>query len=140
MKGNAMRKFDIQPAGERAQRGITLIGFILVLIVVCFFGYMGMVLGPAYNEYFSVKKAVNTVAGASTPNSSDINELRKALDRQFNVDYVNSVEGKDAKLIRAKDGNILEMKYEVRKPFLYNIDFVMSFAHSAKLGSKHAGD
>lgn len=140
MKGNAMTHSGKSHASARAQRGITLIGFILVLVVVCFFGYMGMVLGPSYNEYFSVKKAVNTVAAASTPNSTDIEELRKALDRQFNVDYVDSVEGKDAKLIRAKGGNTLEMNYEVRKPFLYNIDFVMSFAHSAPLGSKTAGD
>ena len=68
MKGNAMRHFDSQRSGKRAQRGITLIGFILVLIVVCFFGYMGMVLGPSYNEYFSVKKAVNTVAAAVPEN------------------------------------------------------------------------
>ena len=122
------------------QRGITLIGFVFVLVIVCFFGYMGMVLGPAYNEYYGVVKAMNYVAHQSTPDDTDYETLRKGLDRQFNVGYVESVEGKQAKLIRDKSGNLLSMDYEVRKPFLYNIDFVLKFAYSVPLGSKTAGD
>jgi len=127
-------------ASKRKQSGITLIGFIIVMVVVGFFAYMGMVLGPAYSEYYGVVKAVNFVAGEATPNDTDFETLRKGLDRQFNVGYVESVTGKDAKLIRDKTGNILSMTYEVRKPFLYNIDFVVKFAHSKPLGSKTAGD
>jgi hypothetical protein len=122
------------------QRGITLIGFIFVLIVVGFFGYMVMVLGPAYNEYYGVVKAMNFVAAENTPGSSDIEAMRKSIDRQFTVGYVNSVEGKDLKLIRDKGGNVISMDYEVRKPFVYNVDFVLKFAHSVPLGSKTAGD
>ena len=66
--------------------------------------------------------------------------MRKGLDRQFNVGYVESVSGKDAKLVRDKTGNSLTINYEVRKPFLYNIEFVMKFNHSSPLGSKTAGD
>jgi hypothetical protein len=122
------------------QRGITLISFILVLVVIGFFGYMGMVLGPAYNEYYGVVKAMNYVAKSTEPGDTDYGSMVKALDRQFNVGYVDSVEGKQAKLIRDKSGNLLSMDYEVRKPFLYNIDFVLKFAYSVPLGSKTAGD
>ena len=123
------------------QRGITLIGFIIVLVVAGFFAYMGMVLGPAYSEYYSVVKAINTVAADATPNTTDMTQIRRALDRQFNVGYVDSVTGRDAKLIRDKTtGNMLSMVYEVRKPFIYNIDFVVKFAHTVPLGSKTAGD
>jgi hypothetical protein len=57
MKGNNMRS---------KQRGMTLIGFAIGLIVFCFFAYMGMVIGPAYSEYFGVKKAMNFVAANTT--------------------------------------------------------------------------
>ncbi|MCX7042739.1 MAG: DUF4845 domain-containing protein [Gammaproteobacteria bacterium] len=127
-------------ASKRKQSGITLVGFIIVMVVAGFFAYMGMILGPAYSEYYGVVKAINFVAGEATPNTTDFEPLRKGLDRQFNVGYVESVTGKDAKLIRDKTGNILSMTYEVRKPFLYNIDFVVKFSHSQPLGSKTAGD
>ena len=123
------------------QRGITLIGFIIVLVVAGFFAYMGMVRGPAYSEYYGVVKAMNTVAADATPSTTEMEPIRRALDRQFNVGYVDSVTGRDAKLIRDKTtGNMLSMVYEVRKPFIYNIDFVVKFAHTVPLGSKTAGD
>ena len=54
--------------------------------------------------------------------------------------YVESVQGKDAKIIRDKTGNLLSLTYEVRKPFVYNIDFVLKFAYTTPIGSKSAGD
>ena len=122
------------------QRGITLIGFIFVLIVVGFFGYMVMILGPAYNEYYGVVKAMNTVAGNAQPNT-DFETLRMAMDKQFNVGYVSSVDAKQARIIHDKTlGNVLHLDYEVRKPFLYNVDFVVKFVHEVPVGSKTAGD
>ena len=123
------------------QRGITLIGFIIVLVVAGFFAYMGMVLGPAYSEYYGVVKAMNTVAADASPNNPDPTAIRRALDRQINVGYVENVSSKNAKIIRDKTtGNMLSMEYEVRKPFIYNIDFVVKFAHSVRIGSATAGD
>ena len=131
MKGNNMR-------GK--QRGMTLIGFVIGLIVFCFFAYMGMVLGPAYSEYYGVRKAMNYVAANSTPNSSDKGEISRMLDKQFNVGYVDNVSGKDVQLIRDKGGNLIAMDYEVRKAFIYNIDFMVKFKYQVALGSKTAGE
>jgi hypothetical protein len=125
MKGNNMR-------GQ--QRGMTLIGFIIGLVVVCFFVYMGMVLGPAYNEYFAVKKAMNFVAQNSQPTDQNMDQIAKMLDKQFNVGYVDNVTGKQATLIRNNSGNVLVMDYEVRKGFVYNIDFVVKFKYQVPLG------
>ena len=131
MKGNNMR-------GK--QRGMTLIGFVIGLIVFCFFAYMGMVLGPAYSEYYGVRKAMNFVAGGATPNYSDAQDLSRQLDKQFNVGYVDNVSSKDIKLVHEKTGNMLTIDYEVRKAFIYNIDFMVKFKYQVALGSKTAGD
>ena len=130
MKGNNMR-------GN--QRGMTLVGFVIGLIVFCFFAYMGMVLGPAYSEYFGVKKAMNFVAANTTKDTSDVGVISRMLDKQFNVGYVDNVTGKDVKLIRDKGGNQILMDYEVRKAFVYNIDFAVKFHYEVKLGDKSAG-
>ena len=127
MKGSNMR-------GK--QRGMTLIGFVIGLVVVCFFAYMGMVLGPAYNEYFSVKKAMDFVAANTTPQTNDIVAIQKMLGKQFNVGYVDNVPAEQAKLVRDKSGNSLVMDYEVRKGFVYNIEFAVKFHYQVKLGDK----
>ena len=50
---------------KRTQRGITLLGFIIVLAVVGFFAYVGMKLFPMYSEYYSVKSALKGLANES---------------------------------------------------------------------------
>ena len=131
MKGNATK-------GK--QRGMTLIGFIIGLVVVCFFAYMGMILVPAYSEFYGVKKAMETVAAAQSPTSTDQHAISKALDKQFLVGYVENVKGADIKLIREKRGNLLKADYEVRKAFVYNIEVAIMFKHTAPLGGKSIGD
>ena len=39
---------------QRKMMGITLIGFVIVLVVLGFFGYVAMRLIPAYTEYYGV--------------------------------------------------------------------------------------
>jgi Tfp pilus assembly major pilin PilA len=131
MKGKDMRS---------KQRGMTLIGFVIGLIVACFFAYMAMILGPAYSEYFGVRKAMNFVAQNTTPTTSDKNMIARMLNKQFNVGYVENVEGKDVQLIREKGGNLILMEYEVRKGFAYNIDFIIKFTYQVELGDKDAGE
>jgi hypothetical protein len=127
-------------ATVRKQRGMTLVGFVIGLIVACFFVYMGMVLGPAYSEYYGVRKAMNYVAASQPANGTDVSTMSHALDRQFNVGYVDNVSGKDVKLVREKTGNSLSAEYEVRKAFVYNIDFVIKFKYAVPLGDKSAGE
>ena len=131
MKGNNMR-------GN--QRGMTLIGFCIGLIVACFFVYMAMVLGPAYTEYWGVQKAMNFVAANTAPQSTDMVTIGKMLDKQFNVGYVDNVSSSQAKLIRDRGGNVLSLDYEVRKAFVYNIDFAIKFKYDVKLGSGGKSD
>jgi type II secretory pathway pseudopilin PulG len=118
------------------QRGMTLIGFIIGLIVAGIFIYMGMILVPAYTEYQGVKKALDSVAAESNPNTVDPTPIIKALDRQFTVGYVETIQGKDVKIVRQKTGNLLTVDYEVRKAFVYNIDFAVKFKYQTPLGGK----
>jgi Tfp pilus assembly protein PilE len=117
------------------QRGITLVSFIIVLVVVGFFFYMGMVLGPTYSEYYGVVKSMKDLASQPESQKMDLAKLQNSLQRYFDVGYVESVQAKQLKLIRNKDTNDIEMNYEVRRPFIYNIDFVVKFDFTTPLGT-----
>ena len=130
MKGNAM---------HGNQRGMTLMGFIIGLIVACIFVYMGMILVPAYTEFQGVKKAMDSVAAAANPQEASPEVIAKALDKQFLVGYVETITGHDVKLVRQKTGNLIAADYEVRKGFIYNIDFAVKFKYQAPLGGKSSG-
>jgi Tfp pilus assembly protein PilE len=118
------------------QRGITMLSFVMVLIVIVIFALVAMNLFPVYSEGFSVHNAMKSVADDPNAQNMPLPELQKSLQRHFDVDYVDSVQGKDAKLIREKGKNTLNMTYEVRKHLFYNLDFVAMFDYNVDLTGK----
>lgn len=113
------------------QRGISFIGFILVLSVIGFFLFLGMRIAPTYLEYLSIRNAVNQVA-AETP-SADLATIRRAMDRQMTIDYVRNYRPEFVRVQRDGKQLNLVLHYEVRKPLIYNLDFVAKFHHSAPI-------
>lgn len=115
------------------QKGITLIGFLVVLVVVGFFGYMAMKLVPAYTEFMGVTKAMNQLAtenAAKTPA-----EVRGALMKKLDFQYVSddTITPQDISLKRTGNATELNVSYDKRIPFMYNIDFLVHFEKSVEL-------
>jgi Flp pilus assembly protein TadG len=125
--------------GSTHQRGITLLSFLIVLIVLGFFAFTAMRLFPVYSEYYSVRQAMDAVANEPGVNTWDLRRVRDMLDRRFNISYVDSVKPEHIKLTRTSAGNTLTIEYEVRRNFAYNLDFVASFSHSVELTRQSAG-
>ena len=119
------------------QRGITLIGFLIVLALAGFFFLIGAKLFPMYTEYMAVKAAMVKVQ--NTPGSARMTpeQVWKLLGRSFNVSYVESVQRNNMQLVR-QNGYFLRIAYEVRKPLVYNLDVVGKFDHSVELGRTDA--
>jgi type II secretory pathway pseudopilin PulG len=118
------------------QSGITLIGFVIVLLVLGFFAFMGMKLVPAYIEFFGVKKAMNQIAtsGAAT---QDLDGIRRDLIFKMGFQYVDdaTIQPKDITMDRANNGAVLHVEYDKQIPFIYNIDFLLHFENSVQLGN-----
>lgn len=119
------------------QRGITLIGFIIVLAIGGFFFFVGAKLFPLYTEYYAVKGAMTKVQ--QTPGSARMSpeQVWNILDKSFFTSYVDSVKRNDMQLVR-QNGYFLRVAYEVRKPLVYNLDIVAKFDHSVELGRTDA--
>lgn len=121
------------------QRGITLMGFIMVATIAGLFALIGFKLFPAYSEYYGVVEAMKSIASQPGAANMDLTSLQRALQKRFDVGYVDTVSGKDATLIKDKaTGNELNMNYEYRAPLLYNIDYVAKFDYTVTLNAQTA--
>jgi hypothetical protein len=121
---------------RKSQRGITLIGFLLLLAVVGFFAYAGMLLLPAYTEYFGVVKAMKAVAEDVGPADMPIEQIRSKLGFNFNLQYVGdkTVPPNGIKLDKQGGGRVLRVTYDKEIPFLYNVSLLLHFDHAENLG------
>ncbi|MCR6702832.1 MAG: DUF4845 domain-containing protein [Dokdonella sp.] len=122
-------------AGGR-QRGITLIGFLFMLIIVGFFAYLAMRLIPAYTEYMGVVKSMELVRNEPNSAQASPEEIRRSLMIKFDTQYVDSqsVPPQAITVLRQGGDATLRVAYEKRIPFAYNVDLVVSFDKSVNLG------
>jgi hypothetical protein len=116
---------------KRNQKGITLLSFLFVLALAGFFGFLLMRLFPVYSEYFSAVNDIKAVTRAAGAEKQTLPQLKDSLYRRFQISYVDSVNlDNHIKLRTEKDANVLDLHYEVRKPLIYNLDFVAKFERS----------
>jgi hypothetical protein len=116
------------------QSGMTLIGFAVVLIVAGFFAYAAMKLIPVYTEYFGVVKSMNALQSQAGIETATIEDLRRKLDVNFDIQYVgDSVGAKNIQLITKDGQRKLRIAYDKDVPFLYNVDLLVHFDHTVDL-------
>lgn len=112
---------------KRTQRGITLLGFIIVLGLIGFFAYVGMKLFPMYSEYYSVKSALKGMASDPDTAAADPARIQELFFRRMMIDYTSNVKPEHLKISRADNGWLMDVQYEVRRPLLFNLDVVGKF-------------
>ena len=118
---------------KRLQRGMSLIGFLLVLSLVIFFAYLAMRIVPIYIEYYTVAQAMQGIErDYKTVGIPQHDIRRQMIDRLYISQTATNVKPEHIKLVRS-NGLILRVRYEVRKPLLGNLDVIASFDKSVTL-------
>lgn len=116
----------------RKQRGLSLVGFILLLVLALFFAYIGMKIVPIYLNYYSVASAMDGVAEEPGVESMSPARVRDLLFRRLYVNYVEDVKPEHVRIVRG-NGLTLNVAYEVREPLIANMDVVVKFDRSVQL-------
>ncbi len=119
----------------RKQEGMSLVGFLIVLAMVVFMAYLGMRIVPIYLEFYSVRQAMEGLArepGSANYSPFDIKD--KFINRLY-VSYSDgNVGAENIKIVR-NNGVWLQVRYEVRKPIMGNLDVIASFDERAMLSN-----
>lgn len=115
----------------RRQSGLTLIGFIIVLAVALFFIYAGMRVIPMYIEYHALVTSMNSLEEDPTAKSLSPQQIKRKLEDFLWVNYsTENIQREHMRITRAQGGIKVRVAYEVRKPFLGNIDIIGHFDRS----------
>ena len=118
---------------KRKQRGLTLIGFVIVLGFSLLIAYTGMRVIPMYLEYYALVSALNTLQ--TTPGAKDMepSRMRNNIINSLWVSYAsNNIQREHIRISRS-DGVKVRVAYEVRKPWIGNLDLVGKFERTITL-------
>jgi hypothetical protein len=111
----------------RHQRGLSLMGLIVGLGLLAFFGVMAAKLFPAYIEYFKVKKIFAAMEQGGDLNG-DVRAIRGAYERRNAIEDVHSVSGADLEISKAGGETTVSATWSVKVPMVYNASACLDFS------------
>lgn len=116
---------------QHRQRGMTLLGLLVLVVVVGGWVYAGIRLTPKYLEYMRIAATLEKVRDEfdANPGSTEF-MLRKAIERHFDIEMVEVITANDIEI--SKDGGSFKMRayYEDTVPLISNVSFLLEFDKS----------
>jgi len=109
------------------QRGMTPIGWILVLLLIAFFTLIALKLVPIYIESFTVGSVISDLKNEPGITSMNSREITSIINKRFDINTITSVSADDIYVEKLGDKMTISAEYEVRKPMLGNVDIMVSF-------------
>ena len=113
------------------QRGLSMLGFLFVAMMLIFVAMLAMKLVPAYIEFFSVKKILNTMGQESDLKSKSNADIRNDFIKRANVSYVTVVKPEDLTIDRKNGGLVVSADYVFRSKLVGNVSIVVDFSASS---------
>lgn len=111
----------------RHQKGMTAIGWLLVLGLIAFFTLVTLRLLPFYLEAAKVTSVLESLKNEPQITGKSKGDILGIIAKRFDVNDVKEVKAKDAKIVKA-DGNLsVQFKWEQRAHLLANVDVVAVF-------------
>jgi hypothetical protein len=111
------------------QRGLSLLGMIVVLALLGFFGILAAKLVPSYIEYASVRKIFSAME-KNGETSGTPNDIRRAYDRRNAIEDVRNVSGRDLEIRNEGGENVVSVDWSVKVPLIANISACIDFSVS----------
>jgi hypothetical protein len=112
----------------RKQRGVTAIGWIILLIPMALTLYGLIRVGPLYLNYWRVVDAMQkTASQLKSDETLAPATIRASLEKRFDVGYVEGITQKDITVKKGAVGWEMTADYEGSAPLFSNILIVIAF-------------
>lgn len=115
------------------QRGVTAIGWLILLIPIGVIIYAGIRLLPIYMNYMEVARSLNELQSEFQTGGATPAGIREALQKRFDVEGVDYPAVKDISISRAGAGWQVEAAYYDQAPLFAHITLQVAFDKTVTL-------
>lgn len=121
----------------RHQQGAS---YIAILIAIIGFAFMAKVAIAVWGPYFDDRMLDNQIEEQllNGPKNLSPQQFIGEMDRRLSMNNIRDIKFADVAQVTNVDGLEVKKEYEIRKPFLLNIDIVMKFEKSFDQSSVQA--
>jgi hypothetical protein len=119
-----------------SQKGLSFIGWLVLLALLAFVGSTAAKLLPHYLDYMTIKKLIEAAGTDKAVDIASQSEFYDYVAKGMQVNSIRDVDLKKALSVTTENNRFLvHLKYEEREPLIQNIDLVVKFDHEFSVGT-----
>ena len=120
-----MKAYARHYPNRRRQRGMTALGLLILVAFIGLFAFAALRLTPVYLNYVKVAGVLDGVYDEFDSQNPSRAEIRKSVDRRFEVESVSAISNRDIRITPDNSGFMVEAQYDHTTPFIGNIYFTV---------------
>jgi hypothetical protein len=118
----------------RKQRGVTMIGWIFLLVPVAIVLYAGIRVIPEYLNYYKVVTSLKeTATQLKSDETLSPNSIIVAIERRFDTGYVDEPKAKEIIVTKEEAGWSMTADYEKTVPLFGNMYLLLTFKNTVMI-------
>ena len=117
----------ISSVRQARQRGYSIWGLAMNLLVLGAVLILVLRVAPAYIEYLNVKDIVIKVAQEYDPKTQTPGQVKTRLRKLFNTNQIKDLDPEAITVTRDKGGVLIDANYEIRFPLFWILEGVAVF-------------
>lgn len=112
----------------RMQRGLSIIGLILVLFALVMVALFAMKVVPSFLEYRAARSAIEAIAAE---NLQSAGEVRRAFEMRSAIDNMDSVKPTDLEVTKEGNGLVIAFAYRKEVPLFRGVGLYIDYTARA---------
>ncbi|MEQ6885868.1 DUF4845 domain-containing protein [Salicola sp. Rm-C-2C1-2] len=118
----------------RHQKGFSMLAMMLFILVGIFLLTVVLRVVPAYINDFTLSRIIGSLDESRSYRDADnVRDVRELLRKRIQMENIEALDADDIEMEPEGDRLRLALSYEVRSPFMGNIDTVIQFDHEYEL-------
>ncbi|SHN05375.1 protein of unknown function [Duganella sacchari] len=120
---------------QTRQKGISLVGLIVILALLGMVLVLGLKIVPTYTEYRAIQNAIVTAKGAG----GSVVDIQKSFDASAVAGYISSINSRDLIIEKVNGETEISFAYEKKIPLVGPASLLLEYeGTTAKSGAKPA--
>ena len=117
------------------QKGMTAIGWLVVLLLIAFFAFLGMKIGPIYLENYTIKTVIESLKNEPSITQQSAIKVKGIVMRRLDINHVYDIKSEHVMVKKTPGVMAIEINYKVQKPLIANLEVIATFSEKITLVS-----
>lgn len=112
----------------RSQKGMGLLGWLILLTVVGFFASIAFKMFPHYMDNMALEKAIQNVETDKALGITSVHDFQMHISKSMQINSIRDLDLDKAMDVKIENNEFrVHLKYEKREPIIQNLDLVARF-------------